>query len=49
MSEVLLTFSNPVFKNLAYYTSLVVVKMMAMSFVTAKYRLTKGVSGITFI
>ena len=43
-SELLLTFANPVFSNFAFYVTVVVVKMMLMSLLTARQRFKKGVS-----
>ncbi len=44
MSDVLLKFSNPVFHNFVWYSTVAVAKMMAMSVLTAKNRFRKMVS-----
>ena len=48
-SELLLTFENPVFSNFAFYVTVVVVKMMLMSLLTARQRFRKGVSLLSFL
>ena len=39
-----LTFENPIFANFAFYATICVGKMLLMSFLTARVRLTKRVS-----
>lgn len=48
MAENLLTTSNPVFQAYLYYCCILGLKMLAMSFLTARQRIRKGVSVLKF-
>ncbi len=43
MAEVLFSLSNPVFKDFVWYTTVVVLKLLAMAPLTARHRFAKGV------
>lgn len=47
VSDNLLSFDNPVFSAYAFYSALLVLKMLAMSLLTAKQRFAKKVSRLS--
>jgi len=47
MTQQLLDFNNPVLSNYAFYGTLVLLKMMLMSYLTVYWRMTKKVSELS--